>query len=143
MRGLKKKCKGQMLRKFIWYPKSIFRFIQPFMCISKQIKWIRKNTVKFFRHKKRCWMSKRIYCLFQCSRNYLWMVTSGLFFLISFLRPQPLVTYIIRFFLDLCFSNYIMAGNFVWLFSFWMITQFVDESHLFLEMVKVSIWIKV
>ena len=40
--------KGQMLRKFIWYPKSIFRFIRPSMCISKRIKWIKKKaTVKF------------------------------------------------------------------------------------------------
>ena len=40
------------------------------------------------------------------------MVTPDLFFLMSFLHPQP---YIITFFLDfmdLCFSNYIMAGNF-------------------------------
>ena len=36
--------KGQMLRKFIWYPKSIFRFIRPSMCISKRIKWIKKKS---------------------------------------------------------------------------------------------------
>ena len=76
--------KGQMLRKFIWYPKSIFRFIRLSMCISKRIKWIKKKaTVKNFffaffsipsssRHEKRCQMSQRIYCLFQCSKNYLW-----------------------------------------------------------------------
>ena len=36
--------KGQMLRKFIWYPKSIFRFIRLSMCISKRIKWIKKKS---------------------------------------------------------------------------------------------------
>ena len=75
--------KGQMLRKFIWYPKSIFRFIRTSMCISKWIKWIKiksqreKKNLHFFsipsssRHEKCCRMSQRIYCLFQCSRNYL------------------------------------------------------------------------
>ena len=38
-----------MLRKFIWYLKSIFRFIRPSMCISKRIKWIKKKaTMKNF-----------------------------------------------------------------------------------------------
>ena len=37
--------KGQMLRKFTWYPKSIFRFIRPSMCISKWIKWIKKKAI--------------------------------------------------------------------------------------------------
>ena len=46
--------KGQMLRKFIWYPKSIFRFIRPSMCISKRIKWIKKNS-----HRE-----KKIFCIF-------------------------------------------------------------------------------
>ena len=46
--------KGQMLRKFIWYPKSIFRFIRPSMCISKRIKWIKKKS-----HRE-----KKIFCIF-------------------------------------------------------------------------------
>ena len=82
--------KGQMLRKFIWYPKSIFSFIRPSMCISKRIKWIKKKSHRekiffciFFsipsssRHEKRCQMSQRICCLFQCSRNYLCHDTFG------------------------------------------------------------------
>ena len=48
------RIKGQMLRKFIWYPKSIFRFIRPSMCISKRIKWIKKKG-----HRE-----KKIFCIF-------------------------------------------------------------------------------
>ena len=69
------------------------------------------------------------------------MVTPDLFFLMSFLHHQPYITTFLLDFMDLCFSNYIMAGNFelyVIFFSLYMITQHVDESHLFLEMIKVS-----
>ena len=80
--------KGQMLRKFIWYPKSIFRFIRLSMCVSKRIKWIKKKAIvkkkilHFFsinsssRHKKRCQMLQRLFWLFQCSRNTWFAVYS-------------------------------------------------------------------
>ena len=68
------------------YPKNIFRFIRPVhvhlktdkVDLKKKPPW-KKFFLHFFsipsssRHEKRCRMSQRIYCLFQCSRNYLWL----------------------------------------------------------------------
>ena len=56
------------------------------MCISKQIKWIKKKHCDFFffhifsiqsssRHEKRCRMLQTLFWLFQCSRNTRWLVS--------------------------------------------------------------------
>ena len=45
---------GLKSKSFIWYPKSIFRFIRPSMCISKRIKWILKKS-----HRE-----KKFFCIF-------------------------------------------------------------------------------
>jgi hypothetical protein len=81
--------KGQMLRYLILYPKNIFRFIRPVYVHLKMDKVDfkkkpprKKKNLHFFsilsssRHKKHCWMSKRIFCLFQCSRNKGWAYTA-------------------------------------------------------------------
>ena len=79
-----------------WYhiPKVFSDLSSLSMCISKWIMWIiSKSHCDFFiyifaihsssRHEKRCRMSVRLFCLFQCSRNQQWLVTNLWIFPIS------------------------------------------------------------